>query len=387
MGLKRIEPAAPTIDQQSILIATVKRDLFLRSVRGSGTLVPEEETWITTSIEGQISALQLKPGMPVHPDTILIELNNPSLELEILQARGALQSAKVDLQSRQTEAEDKILELKSEIAELEDEDKVIQLQSSGDEEMNRKGYIPGVKIDLTKLQLASTQRKIGVRRETLARYETTREDRLVVVRNQIEQAQALLDYKLSQMERLHVRAGIEGVLMEFSEAVGIGKRVVIGSVLAKVVDPTRLKAQLRITEQQARDLAIGLPADLDVLNQTITGKVTRLNPGVIDGAVAIDVSLLQAPPQGARPALSITGRIELERVPDTLFVDRPVSAVANASGSLFKVIDESTAVRVPVTFGRISATTIEVVQGLVPGDKVIVSDMSRWDNVNKLQVK
>ena len=386
-GLNKLEPALPSIDSQSILTGTVTQDTFIRSIRGSGLLVPEEVTWISSSMEGQIRSLQLKPGMPVRSDTILVELSNSSLDLDILQARGALQAAKVDLLSRQTETDDKIRQLKSEIDELEDDCKVIQLQSNGDEEMSQKGFIPGIKMDLTKLKLASTRRKIMVRRETMERFEATREDRLAVVKNQIEQTQAMLDYKLNQMELLHVRAGVDGILMEYQESVGIGKRVTVGTVLAKVVDPSRLKAQLRIPEQQARDLAIGLPAMLDIMNKTVAGKVIRLNPGVVDGSVTVDIGLEQSPPQGSRPELSLTGTIELERVPDTLFVDRPVVAIENASGTLFKLIDDRTAVRVPVTYGRVSSTTVEIVKGLNRGDRVIISDMSRWDNVNKITIK
>jgi HlyD family secretion protein len=399
LALRHLEPAAPTVDRQSILVGTVQRGVFLRSVQGIGTLAPESEIWVTAGIDGRIQSMPLKPGVQVHPDTILLEMNNPSLELELLQAREALKTAQADLLSRQTEYEDQVLTLKSDISELEDDYKTTQLETSGNEEMSRRGFLPPVKIDLTKLQMAAIRRKIEFKKQSLARYEATKEDRLAAPRGQIEQAQATINYKIAQAKLLKVRAGVEGVLMEFASSdssgigsgkgsVGIGKQVSAGTVLAKVVDPRRLRAELKISEQQARDLVVGLPAHLEVLSQTVEGKVTRLDPAVVDGNVAVDVDLQGALPQGSRPDLSITGVIEIERVADAVFVDRPVSATANAEGSLFKLNEAAgTLVRVPVAFGRSSAVTIEVTKGLAPGDKAVVSDMSRWDNVDKLKLE
>lgn len=389
IGVSRLKPALPLVDRQSILMGTVQRGIFLREVRGAGTLAPEEEVWVTAGIEGRIRRLPLKPGVQVHPDTILIEMVNPSLDLELLQGREALKAAQADLLSRETEYEDQVLTLKSDIAELNDEYKTTKLESSGNEEMCRRGYLPGVKLDLTKLKLEAIERKIKYKKQTLARYESTRGERLAAAHGQVEQARATIRYKLEQAERLKVRAGVEGVLMEFSaEAVGLGKQVTAGTVLAKVVDPSRLKAQLKISEHQARDLAIGLPAHIEVMNQMVEGKVIRINPGVVEGSVTVDVALNGNAPQGARPDLSISGTIEIERVPDAVFVERPVSASGHAAGQLFKIMDrEGIALRVPVVYGRMSAMTVEVVKGLNPGDQVIVSEISQWDHEDKLRIK
>lgn len=388
VALQRLEPAAPSVDRRSVLTGTVKRGLFLREVRGSGTLTPDEEVWITASIDGLIKSIPVKPGKQVAAGTILMEMQNPSLEMDLLEARWNMKSAQVELAALEVESKNNLLNMQADLAGLEDSYKVTQLENSGNKELAEKGFLPAVKMDLTKLKLDSISRNIAVKKESLARIRESEEGRLAVGRGKVAQAQAMVDYKQSQTELLRVRAGMSGVLVELSKEIGVGKRVAMGGVLAKVIDPTRLKAELKISEQQARELVLGLPVRLEVLSQAVTGKVTRINPAVVEGNVAVDVALEGTLPQGARPDLSLTGVIEIERVNDVTFVDRPVFAASNASSQLFKVIEaEGLAVRAPVEFGRSSAMTIEVLRGLAPGDQVIISDMSRWENVDKLRLE
>jgi HlyD family secretion protein len=384
-ALLRLEPAAPTVDLRSVLIGTVKRGLFLREVRGIGTLTPDEEVWITASIDGLIKSIPVKPGKQVTTHTLLMEMQNPSLEMDSLETRWNLKSAEVELAALEVESKNNLLAMQADLAELEDSYKVTQLENNGNQELAEKGFLPAVRMDLTKLKLDSISRKIKVKQESLARTRESEEGRLAVAKGKVTQAQAMVDYKQAQMKLLQVRAGMNGVLVEISKEIGVGKRVAMGGVLAKVIDPTRLKAELKISEQQARELVLGLPVRLEVLSQTVNGKVARINPAVVEGNVVVDVTLEDTLPQGARPDLSLTGVIEIERVNDVVYVDRPVSATPNASSQLFKVIEaEQIAVRAPVEYGRSSAMTIEVLRGLEPGDQVIISDMSRWENEDKL---
>jgi multidrug resistance efflux pump len=387
-GVGLLEAAAPTIDRQTILTGKVERGIFLRQVQGYGSLVPDEVIWVTGSIDGQVQAIKGQPGMAVHQDTVLFELQNPTLDLDLTQARWDLKSAQVEAQAREMQMHDEIESMQTEIADLEDQFSIAKMESSGNEELMEKGFLPPIQLELAKLRMESLRRKTELRRERLKRQQASLADRLSVGRGQIDQAQALVDQKLEQLNLLKVKAGVEGVLMEIGESVGLGKRVGAGTVLAKVVDPTRLKAELKISEQQARDLTIGLPVSVEVLGRTLQGRLTRIDPAVVGGHVAIDVAVEGTMPQGSRPDLSITGTIDLERAENAVYAIRPVSARANAPGTIFKINPGGdSAVRVPVRYGRSSAVTIEILEGLEPGDEVVVSDMSRWDDVDVLNVK
>ena len=386
--LSRLKPADPSVDPRTIVIGKVQRGEMLREVRGVGTLVPEDIYWVTSEVAGQVRRMLVEPGAEVKADTALLELSNPDLELEVLNAESQLKSSESQLTVMKGDSENAILSLEATIKDLEADYELAQQET----ETTLNLFIREMK---TKKELRNAlyyqktkERKLEFER---SRLEKRRESEKLKVESQESlhgKTKALYDFKKGQLLSLTVRAGVDGVLEEFSESVGIGKKIGSGGVLAKVSDPTRLEASLKIPESQARDVLVGMPTLLEVLNQEIPGRVNRIDPAVREGSVEVDIALEGDLPQGARPDLSVTGVIEIERLEDVIYVDRPVSISADSAGNLFKIVDEGTAaIRIPISFGRLSAFTVELVEGLSPGDEVIISDMSQWDEVDRLRLK
>ena len=384
----RLKPAAPVVDRATIWTDTVKRGPLLRQVRGPGTLVPREDKirLIPAETEATVVRIRVLPGAKVEPDTLLMDLVDPTLQQELLDAQLQLKGAVADLTNTRAKLESDLMTQKAGAATVSADNKQAQLQSSTDKSLYDLGVISGLSYSASKGKADELTTRNDLEKERLTLNEKAIATQIAVQQTKVDQARALLGLKQKQLDALSVRAGIGGVLVELDHQVG--EHVAPGTTLAKVVQPDQLKASLKIAETQARDIQIGQPAEIDTHNGVIDGKVMRIDPAVVAGTVTVDVELAGALPLGARPDLSVDGTIDLDRMTDVLYVGRPAFGNENSTISLFKLsADGKTAVRVPVKVGRASVNSIQVLEGLQDGDTVILSDMSRWDSTDRIRLE
>jgi HlyD family secretion protein len=383
----RLKPAAPEVERATVWTDVVKRGPMLRQVRGPGTLVPREDKirLIPAETEATVVRIRVLPGAKVQPDTILLDLVDPTLQQELLDAQLQLKGAQADYINTRAKVESDLMDQKAAAATVVADHNQAQLQAKTDKSLYDLGVISGLTYSASKGKADELVTRNDLEKQRLTLNEKAIETQLSVQQTKVDQARALLGLKQKQLDALSVRAGISGVLVELDHQVG--EHVIAGTTLAKVVQPDQLKASLKIAETQARDIQIGQPAEIDTHNGVIDGKVTRIDPAVLNGTVTVDVELAGALPQGARPDLSVDGTIDLERMRDVLYVGRPAFGNENSTISLFKLSpDGKTAVRVPVKVGRASVNSIQVIEGLQAGDTVILSDMSRWDNTDRIRL-
>jgi HlyD family secretion protein len=384
LGLSRLKPAAPTVEWGTVWPDTVKRGPMLVKVHGLGTLVPEEIRWIPALTEGRVERLRLLPGADVRPDTILLELTNPQLELELLDAESQWKAAEAGYIDLQVRLEREQLDQKAAAARVQAEYNQAALRADRDELLAREGLTPDITLRLSKLTASELSNRYEIEKKRLEIYSESVKAQLAVQKAKVEQFRALYELKKNQVEALNVRAGTEGVLQQLP--VQVGQLVAPGTNLARVAEPKRLKAELKVAETQAKDIINGQPAIIDTRNGTIAGHVSRIDPAATNGTVTVDVALDGELPKGARPDLSVDGTIELERLDDVLYVGRPVQVQPESQVTLFKVEPGGRgATRVKVKLGRSSVNTIEVLEGLNIGDQVLLSDMSAWDGYDRIQ--
>lgn len=386
MGLSRLKPAAPGVDRATVWVDTVKRGPMLRQVRGLGTLVPTDIRWIPAVTEGRVDRIEVLPGTAVKQDTVLLDLSNPQLQQEALDAEWKLKAAEADYTNLQVQLESQVLSQKSEVARADSEYNQAHMQAQTDTELNKLGVISdlSLKVSNTRSEELGTRAKIEEQR--LENSSKVLRAQLVAKAAEVEEFRALASLKHSQLDGLRVRAGTLGVLQE--QVLKVGQWVTPGTTLAKVVQPERLKAELRVAETQAKDIQLGQPASIDTHNGVATGHVMRIDPSVVNGTVTVDVALDGTLPQGARPDLSVDGTIDLERIADVLYVGRPAFGQEKSTVGMFKLEpDNKNAVRAQVQIGRSSVNTVEIVKGLQEGDQVILSDMSRWDSYDRIRLE
>ena len=385
LGLSRLKPAAPSVEWSTVWPDTVKRGPMLRQVRGNGTLVPEEIRWIPALTEGRVERLRLLPGAPVRADTVLLDLSNPQLDLDLLDAQSQLKAGEAEYLDLQVSLESQRLDQQAAAAKVQAEYNQAKLQADRDEILAREGLTPDLTLKLSKVIAEELANRYEIEKKRLEIYAESIKAQLAVQKTKVEQHRALYELRKSQVDALHVKAGTDGVLQQLP--VEVGESVAPGTNLARVAEPKRLKAALKIPETQAKDIMIGQPAVIDTRNGTIPGRVTRIDPASENGTVTVDVALAGELPKGARPDLSVDGTIELERLDDVLYVGRPVQAQQESLVTLFRVDpDRRGAVRVKVRFGRSSVNTIEVLEGLTVGDQVLLSDMSTWDAYDRIRL-
>lgn len=381
MGITRLKPAAPTVDRATVMVDTVKRGSMLREVRGLGTLVPEAVRWIPAITDGRVERIIVKPGATVKADTVLLELINPELQRDALDAEMQVKAAEAELINLRVQLQKSVLDQRSVAAIVEADYQQATLQAQADEALIKDGLVSALTAKMSKNKAAELTTRREIERSRLEISSQAVEAQLAVQRSKIEQFRALYQLRRNQVESLRVRAGTNGVLQQLP--VEVGQRVTPGSVLAKVAEPQRLKAEIKIAETQAKDIQIGQPATVDTRNGVVSGQVMRIDPAVQNGTVTVDVVLQGELPPGARPDLSVDGTIELERLTNVLYVGRPVQGQSTVT--LFKLEDKGqSASRVRVKFGRSSVNTIEIIEGLQVGDQVILSDLSTWDAVNRI---
>lgn len=389
VAVARLKPAAPTVERSTIWPDTVKRGPLIRQVRSStGSLVPREDRLrlIPAETEATVTRILVLPGAQVQPATVIMDLSYPQLEQEALNAGLALKAAESDYHNTQVKLQSDLMTQKAGAATVSADFNQAKLQAQTDKALYDLGVISGLTYNVSKSKADELTTRSKIEDERLAMNEKVIASQLAVQQTLVDQAKAVYQLKQQQLAALHVTAGISGVLVDLPHQVG--EHVAPGTTLAKVVQPDQLKASLKIAETQARDIQIGQPASIDTHNGVIPGRVQRIDPAVQNGTVTVDVELTGPLPQGARPDLSVDGTIDLERMTDVLYVGRPALGNENSTLSLFKLDpDGKGAARVPVKVGRASVNSIQVIEGLREGDTVILSDMSRWDNVDRIRLE
>ena len=387
----RLKPAAPEVDRSTIWTDTVKRGPLVRQVRSStGVLAPREDSieLIPAQTDATVVRIRILPGAQVTPQTIIMDLADPQLQQELLNARLALKAAEADYKSLDATLQSTLMDKKTAAAQVNADYTQDQLQAQTDKALYDLGVISGIAYQKSKSTADQLTAQHQLSQQQLDVNQKAIEVQLASQKTKIDQAQALLDLYEKQSEALQVRSTITGTLAPLTTPVQVGQHVSAGTSVAEVIQRDKLKAALQIAETQARDIQIGLPASVDTHNGVIPGHVTRIDPAVVNGTRTVDVELDGALPPGAVPQLSVDGTIDLERMSDVLYVGRPALGNEDSTLSLFKLDpDGKGATRVPVKVGRASVNEIQVLAGLKEGDTVILSDMSRWDNVDRIRLE
>jgi len=389
IGLSRLEPASPTVERQTVLIDDVKRGDIILKVRGVGTLVSEDMLVVPSRVSGRATRILIQAGAPVEPNTVILELSNPQLELNWKDAQSQLNSALAQYNARKAQLLDQELGLEASIAATKAVVSNAKLTFEVDKKQYEDGLISELRIKLSEsnVEQQENQLEVETRRFDVFRNQT-KPAQLALEEASLEQARSQYNLRKEEYESLKVRAGAVGILAPIQLPIELGQQVSMGQMVARITNPERLMARLQIPQSQARDVRIGLPAEIDTYNGLVSGRVSRIEPTVMEGNVTVDISLDGELPKGARPDLSVIGTIEIEQLIDILYVGRPVFASADSKVELFKLIENGRfAVRVQVQFGKTSVSTIEVLNGLVVGDEIILSDVSQWDMEDKLRLK
>jgi HlyD family secretion protein len=386
-ALSRLKPAAPSVEMATLWPDTVKRGPMKREVRGLGTLVPEETLLVPANTDGRVERRLVLPGQDatVKPDTVLMVLTSPELENSMVDAEYQMKTAEATYTDLRMTLEKQGLDQKAAAATVNSDYKQAKLTADRDKELNKEGLIPDIQKELSTVKADELAQRAKLEQERLAFSKEQVQAQLAAQKAKIDQLRAMYELKKSQVEALKVKAGTNGIMTEL--LVQVGQRVTAGTPLAKITQPWKLKAELKIAETQAKDIAIGQDAQVDTRNGIIPGKVMRIDPSVINGTRTVDVRLVGALPPGAVPDLSVDGTIELENLSDVVFVGRPVFGQPNSTITLFKIDpDGKGAERTTVKLGRSSVNTIEVLDGLKVGDKVILSDMSAQDGHDRIRL-
>src|SRR5215467_5891243 len=387
LGVSKLKPAPPSVDANTIWPDTVKRGSMLRQVHGLGSLVPipDDVRLIPAETDVHVERILILPGTPVRPDSVIMELSNPQVEQEAVSADLELKSAEAEYHNTKAKIDSDLMSLRSQAATVDADYENAKRDADANRELNKIGVLSKAALEasLSKERELATRKKIE--EDRIAESSKAIETQLAVQQATIDQKRAMASLKHRQKEALRVRAGIAGVLQEVP--VQVGQRLAQGTILAKVVQPEHLKAELKIPETQAKDIIVGLKATIDTHNGVVEGTVSRVDPAVQAGTVTVDVNMDGPPPKGARPDLSVDGTITLEKLDNVLYVGRPAFGQEKSTVGMFKIDpDGKTASRVKVDLGRGSVNHMGIVGGLKEGDQVILSDMSRWDNQDHIKL-
>lgn len=395
-GVKQLKPALPSVDAGTVWPDTVKRGPMLRQVHGLGSLVPEEVSWISSVTDGRVEKIFIQPGTLVKPDTVIMQLSNPTLaqgmlaaEFDLKQAEANLQDLNVTLQSTTFDKQAVAAQVSSDFADA-------KLAADRDVQLARLGLIPELDVKLSQSKAKQLEFRNQLEEKRLGIIHQATEAQLAAQKVKIDQLKAAYALKQQQVDQLRVRAGVAGMLQQLGGTASAGgtapplesgQNVTAGAILAKVAQQDKLKAQIKITETEAKDIAIGQPTSIDTRNGIIPGRVTRIDPAAVNGTVLVDVALMGALPAGARPDLSVDGTIDIERLNDVMYMGRPTVGQPNSTVTMFRYDpDGKTASRVTVKLGRASVSAIEILGGLNVGDRVILSDMSQQDSHDHIRL-
>lgn len=385
LGLARLKPAAPTVERNLVWIDTVKKGQMLRQVRGLGTLVPEEIRWIAARTQGRVDKIILRPGAIVSTDSIILHLANPDVEQAATNAESQQKAAEAEFLNLKVTLQSGVLQAESLAASARADFEQTKLSAAVNEQLFGNGLVSRLDLQLSKVRAEQAATRHGIEQKRFQFAQDTTEPQLAVKQAEVDRLRAIAKLRRDEVEALAVRSSMNGVLQVLP--VEVGAQVQPGTNLARVADPTRLKAEIRVAETQAKDILIGQLAQIDTRNGIVEGKVARVDPSVTNGTVTVDVLLLGELPRGARPDLSVDGTIELERLTDVVYVGRPSFGQEKSEVGIFKLDPDGVhASRTRVKLGRSSVNTIEVVEGLRPGDRVILSDSSQWDSNDRIKL-
>jgi HlyD family secretion protein len=381
-----LEPAAPSVDKDTVWVGTVERGTLLRQVRGHGTLVPEELRWVQAETTGRVEKIFVDPGQRVAADEVILELTNPEVERAAVDSENALRREEAELESLRITLISTELDQKARAAEVDADSIRASLQAEANRELSEKGLISEIQLRSAEAVAEALETRREIEGQRLDMTSRANQALLEAKRAEVDQQRALYRLRAAQLDALSVRAGIDGVVQEVP--LEIGQQAMAGTMLARVAEPTRLQAELRVPATRARDVRPGQKVKVDTRNGIVAGTVARVDPSVQGGTVAVEVRIDDELPDGARPDLAVDGTIEIERLVDVLYVGRPVQSQENATVGLYRLDpDEDHARRVQVGLGRASVETIEIINGLVEGDQVILSDTSRWDENEKIRLR
>lgn len=383
-GLSRLKPAAPSVERNLVWIDTVKRGPMVRQVRGLGTLVPEEIRWIAARTQGRVEKIILRPGAVVEPGTLILELSNPDVVQAHMTAESQLAAAEAQLTNLRVQLESQLLAAEATASRAKSNYETTQLQAAVREELFRDGLVSELELKLFRANAAEAATNNAIEQKRYAFTQESIKPQLAVQEAEVGRLRAQARLRKDELDALQVRSSMAGVLSALP--VEVGAQVQPGTNIARVADPTKLKAEVRIAETQAKDIAIGQVSLIDTRNGVVEGRVGRIDPAVQNGTVLVDVHLTGELPRGARPDLSVDGTIELERLDDVIFVSRPAFGQERTTIGIFKLVDNSEAIRTRVDLGRSSVNTIEILGGLQPGDRVILSDMTQWDSNDRIRL-
>jgi len=385
-GLTKLKPAAPTIDKTTVVIETVKRGPFVRDVHGNGTLVPQVTRFVPAPAEGRVELVPVQAGVEVQPSTVIVELSNPQMEQQAVDAKFAVTAAQADTENLRVRLESDTMTQKSAIASIEAEYSQAKMQLDVDEELAKQNLVPLLNVRISRVKVQDLANRLKVEQQRLDVVSRAIKAQLNAQNSRIQQLQALAKLKQDQVDGLKVRAGSGGILQEIS--VKEGQQVQLGQNIGRVADPASLKAELRVAETQIKDVKIGQSVTVDTRNGTIEGQVSRIDPSAREGTFTIDASLTGPLPPSARPDLSVDGTIVLERLSNVLNVGRPTFGQGQSTIGIFVLSADGTeAERRQVTLGRYSVSTVEIISGLKEGDRVIVSDTAQYDAYNRIRVR
>ncbi len=384
-GLSRLKPAVPSVDRSTVWIDTVKRGPMVRQVRGLGLLVPEEIRWIAAVTAGRVEKIVVRPGAQVEPDTVLLELTSPEVEQLARDAESQYTAEEAELTTLRASLQRELLEQESNAARVQSEYQQAKMENETNDQLAKNGLVADLVHKTSKIRAEDLAARTTIEQKRLEFARQNIEPQIAAKQAAVDQAKANAALRKNQMEQLKVRAGFTGVLQQLP--VEVGQQVTPGTNLARVADPAKLKAQIKIAETQAKDIQINLPASIDTRNGVVEGHVVRVDPAVEQGTVTVDVAIDGELPKGARPDLSVDGTIELERLDNVVYVGRPAFGQENNTVGIFKLVaGSSEATRTPVKLGRSSVNTIEIISGLEPGDQVILSDTSAMDAHDRIRL-
>jgi HlyD family secretion protein len=385
MGVSQLKPAAPSVARAAVVVDTVKRGPMVRQVRGLGTLVPVEVRWIPAATEGRVERIAVQPGTRVEADTVLIELSNPEVELRAVEAQSQARAAEAAHNELRVRLESQRLDQEAAAARIQAEMQQARLRADADDELSRQGLVADLTRKISRSTSDELQNRLAIEHRRLAIGREAIAAQLLVQAAEVEQRRAVARLRRGQLLGLKVRPGLAGVLQQIG--VEVGQQVTPGTNLARVAQPERLKAVIRVPETQARDLQLGQPATVDTRNGIANGHVARIDPGAQNGTVTVDIAFEGQLPRGARPDLTVDGTIDLDRLADVVYVGRPAQGQPESRFTLFRLAEDGVhAERVPVKLGRASVTAIEILDGLAPGDRVILSDTSAWDKADRIRI-
>ena len=384
VGLSRMKPAAPSVDRSTVWIDTVKRGEMLRQVRGLGTLVPEEVRWIPATTDGIIEEVRAMAGDTVRADTIILVMSNPDVLHAATDAELQVKSSEADLANLRATLRNQIVNQQSQQASVESDYRRAEVDYQANQQLSKDGLVSEVILKKSELTVKELVDKNEMEKKKVQIISESADAQISAQQTRVDQYRAMYELRKKILEELNVRAGAAGVVQQVP--VEAGQRVAPGTILAKVAEPGRLKAELQVAETQAKDVVLGQLASIDTRNGIIAGQVMRIDPASVNGNVKVDVHLKGEYPKGARPDLSVDGTIDIERIPSILYVGRPAFGQADSTVGIFKLMPGGDASRVQVKLGRTSVNTIEIVDGLREGDQVVLSDMSAWDSYDRVRL-